>query len=165
MCSHWPPSGCFVNCAGSTDELMKPAGFSRSRRAAVRPGGGVPGENRRGVFRHQQIPAGRSEPELPAAGAPPGHEEVPAAGPGRLHPPPDGPAEVRRLPVVTHTWKSGSLISCDCRPELARPATTLYQHNLTGILETAVRATNAQYDNAEILKRLDVRLLEVTVGY
>lgn len=47
------------------------------------------------------------------------------------------------------------------RPELARPATTLYQHNLTGILETAVRATNAQYDNAEILKRLDVRLLEV----
>uniref|UniRef100_A0A3B4GG01 Tubulin gamma complex associated protein 3 n=1 Tax=Pundamilia nyererei TaxID=303518 RepID=A0A3B4GG01_9CICH len=50
------------------------------------------------------------------------------------------------------------------RPELARPATTLYQHNLTGILETAVRATNAQYDNAEILKRLDVRLLEVSPG-
>lgn len=47
------------------------------------------------------------------------------------------------------------------RPELVRPATTLYQHNLTGILETAVRATNAQFDNAEILKRLDVRLLEV----
>lgn len=47
------------------------------------------------------------------------------------------------------------------RPELARPATTLYQHNLTGILETAVRATNAQFDNPEILKRLDVRLLEV----
>ncbi|KAA8579819.1 hypothetical protein FQN60_006912 [Etheostoma spectabile] len=47
------------------------------------------------------------------------------------------------------------------KPELVRPATTLYQHNLTGILETAVRATNAQYDNAEILKRLDVRLLEV----
>lgn len=48
------------------------------------------------------------------------------------------------------------------RPELARPATTLYQHNLTGILETAVRATNAQFDNPEILKRLDVRLLEVS---
>ncbi|XP_073206141.1 gamma-tubulin complex component 3 isoform X3 [Lepidochelys kempii] len=47
------------------------------------------------------------------------------------------------------------------KPELARPATTLYQHNLTGILETAVRATNAQFDNPEILKRLDVRLLEV----
>ncbi|KAH0624549.1 hypothetical protein JD844_032153 [Phrynosoma platyrhinos] len=49
-------------------------------------------------------------------------------------------------------------------PELARPATTLYQHNLTGILETAVRATNAQFDNPEILKRLDVRLLEVSPG-
>uniref|UniRef100_A0A3B3SNA0 Tubulin gamma complex component 3 n=1 Tax=Paramormyrops kingsleyae TaxID=1676925 RepID=A0A3B3SNA0_9TELE len=48
------------------------------------------------------------------------------------------------------------------KPELARPATTLYQHNLTGILETAVRATNAQFDSPEILKRLDVRLLEVS---
>lgn len=51
------------------------------------------------------------------------------------------------------------------RPELARPATTLYQHNLTGILETAVRATNAQFDNPEILKRLDVRLLEVFLSH
>lgn len=50
------------------------------------------------------------------------------------------------------------------KPELVRAASTLYQHNLTGILETAVRATNAQYDHAEILKRLDVRLLEVTPG-
>ncbi|XP_074520947.1 gamma-tubulin complex component 3 [Halichoeres trimaculatus] len=50
------------------------------------------------------------------------------------------------------------------KPELGRAATTLYQHNLTGILETAVRATNAQFDNAEILKRLDVRLLEVSPG-
>ncbi|KAG8452117.1 hypothetical protein GDO86_004057 [Hymenochirus boettgeri] len=50
------------------------------------------------------------------------------------------------------------------KPELLRPATTLYQHNLTGILETAVRATNAQFDNPEILKRLDVRLLEVSPG-
>eukprot|EP00061_Rhincodon_typus_P011254 g36140.t1 len=46
------------------------------------------------------------------------------------------------------------------KPELARSASTLYQHNLTGILETAVRATNAQFDSPEILKRLDVRLLE-----
>ncbi|XP_043928566.1 gamma-tubulin complex component 3 [Protopterus annectens] len=50
------------------------------------------------------------------------------------------------------------------KPELVRPATTLYQHNLTGILETAVRATNAQFDSPEILKRLDVRLLEVSSG-
>ncbi|XP_078259128.1 gamma-tubulin complex component 3 isoform X2 [Rhinoraja longicauda] len=50
------------------------------------------------------------------------------------------------------------------KPELARSASTLYQHNLTGILETAVRATNAQFDNPEILKRLDVRLLEISAG-
>jgi len=37
----------------------------------------------------------------------------------------------------------------------------LFLHNLTGILETAIRATNAQYDDADILRRLDVRLLEV----
>lgn len=50
------------------------------------------------------------------------------------------------------------------KPELVRPATTLYQHNLTGILETAVRATNAQFDSPEVLRRLDVRLLEVSPG-
>jgi len=48
-----------------------------------------------------------------------------------------------------------------CREDLARPAQTLFLHNLTGILETAIRATNAQYDDADILRRLDVRLLEV----
>jgi len=48
-----------------------------------------------------------------------------------------------------------------CREDLARPAQTLFLHNLTGILETAIRATNAQFDDADILRRLDVRLLEV----
>ena len=48
--------------------------------------------------------------------------------------------------------------------DLAKPAQTLFLHNLTGILETAIRATNAQYDDADILKRLDVRLLEVSPG-
>lgn len=47
------------------------------------------------------------------------------------------------------------------REDLAKPAGNLYLHNLNGILETAIRATNAQYDDADILKRLDVRLLEV----
>lgn len=61
-----------------------------------------------------------------------------------------------------HSWSHPSLyLSLFLRPELVRAATTLYQHNLTGILETAVRATNAQFDSPEILKRLDVRLLEV----
>ena len=31
-----------------------------------------------------------------------------------------------------------------------------------GTLETAIRATNAQYDNQDILKRLDARLLQVS---
>ncbi|XP_021351512.1 gamma-tubulin complex component 3-like [Mizuhopecten yessoensis] len=48
--------------------------------------------------------------------------------------------------------------------DLAKPAGNLYLHNLTGILETAVRATNAQFDDSDILKRLDVRLLEVSTG-
>lgn len=44
---------------------------------------------------------------------------------------------------------------------LNKPANTLFRHNLTGILETAVRSSNAQYDDPEILNRLDVRLLEI----
>ena len=37
-------------------------------------------------------------------------------------------------------------------------------HNLTGLLEAAIRATNAQFDDPESLKRLDCRLLEVRSG-
>ncbi|XP_050408701.1 gamma-tubulin complex component 3 homolog [Patella vulgata] len=48
--------------------------------------------------------------------------------------------------------------------DLAKPASNLYLHNLTGILEMAIRATNAQYDDSDTLKRLDVRLLEVSPG-
>lgn len=73
--------------------------LSYSRGAAVRPGGGVSGEDRRRLLRHQQIPAGCSQPRLPAAGASAGHEEIPAAGPRRLHQTPHGPAEVSRTPL------------------------------------------------------------------
>lgn len=48
-----------------------------------------------------------------------------------------------------------------CRSDLAKAASTLYMHNLTGVLETAIRATNAQYADPEIIERLDCRLLEV----
>ena len=48
------------------------------------------------------------------------------------------------------------------RPELAKPATMVYQHNLTAILESAVRATNTQYDHADVLNRLDVQVLHVS---
>lgn len=47
------------------------------------------------------------------------------------------------------------------RPDLVRPANSLYMHNLTGLLEAAIRATNAQFEHPDILKRLDCRLLEV----
>ena len=47
------------------------------------------------------------------------------------------------------------------RSELIKPATELFRHNLTGTLEASVRATNAQYDDTDILQRLDVRILEV----
>ena len=51
-----------------------------------------------------------------------------------------------------------------CSDDLCKPASTLYLHNLTGVLEAAVRATNAQYDNAEALQRLDVRMLDFSPG-
>lgn len=47
------------------------------------------------------------------------------------------------------------------RPDLAKPASTLYTHNLSGVLEAAIRATNAQFEDPDIIKRLDCRLLEV----
>ncbi|KAI9022722.1 Spc98 family-domain-containing protein [Phycomyces nitens] len=47
-------------------------------------------------------------------------------------------------------------------PNLSMPASKLFRHNLTGVLETAIRASNAQYDDVDILNRLDVRLLEIS---
>lgn len=47
-------------------------------------------------------------------------------------------------------------------PELCKPAASLYLHNLTSTLETAVRATNAQYDPPDVLARLDVKLFELS---
>lgn len=49
-------------------------------------------------------------------------------------------------------------------PELGKPATNLYPHNLSSLLETAIAASNAQYEEPDILKRLDVRLLEISPG-
>lgn len=48
--------------------------------------------------------------------------------------------------------------------ELKKPAGQLYKYALLGILETAVRASNAYYFDAEFLDRLDVRLLEASPG-
>ena len=48
--------------------------------------------------------------------------------------------------------------------ELSQPATQLMPHNLAGILETAIRGTNTQYEDSDILGRLDVKLLEIQPG-
>ncbi|KAA1466481.1 gamma-tubulin complex DGRIP91/SPC98 component [Dentipellis sp. KUC8613] len=49
-------------------------------------------------------------------------------------------------------------------PNLSRPANTLYRHNLTATLETAIRSSNAQSDPPDVLRRLDARMLEYTHG-
>jgi gamma-tubulin complex component 3 len=48
--------------------------------------------------------------------------------------------------------------------ELSKPAGQLYKYTLLGILETAVRASNAYYSDSEFLDRLDVKLLEASSG-
>lgn len=47
---------------------------------------------------------------------------------------------------------------------LNKPAASLYLHSLSGILDTAIRSTNAQFDDPDILKRLDIKLLEMSAG-
>ncbi|KAF9009023.1 gamma-tubulin complex, DGRIP91/SPC98 component [Cyathus striatus] len=49
-------------------------------------------------------------------------------------------------------------------PSLGKPANTLYRHNLTATLETAIRSSNAQHDSVDVLRRLDVRMLEYSHG-
>jgi gamma-tubulin complex component 3 len=49
-------------------------------------------------------------------------------------------------------------------PTLSKPATSIYRHNVTGTLESAIRSSNAQYDHPDVLKRLDVRLLDGSGG-
>ncbi|XP_015587434.1 gamma-tubulin complex component 3 [Cephus cinctus] len=44
-------------------------------------------------------------------------------------------------------------------PELAKPANSLYPHNISSILETAIRATSSKFDDLDVQRRLDVRLL------
>lgn len=50
------------------------------------------------------------------------------------------------------------------RPNLSRPANTIFRHNLTATLETAVRSSNAQRDPTDVLRRLDVRMTEYSHG-
>lgn len=60
-------------------------------------------------------------------------------------------------------WSTLSKFQADNdRPHLSRPARVLFRHNLTGILESAIRSSNSQYDDPDILARLDIDLLEHT---
>ncbi|KAG5925121.1 hypothetical protein E4U42_004460 [Claviceps africana] len=47
---------------------------------------------------------------------------------------------------------------------LDKPAGVQYRHTLTAQLEHAVRGSNAQYDSAEVLRRLDARMLQLSHG-
>ncbi|EPT03667.1 hypothetical protein FOMPIDRAFT_1028525 [Fomitopsis schrenkii] len=47
---------------------------------------------------------------------------------------------------------------------LSKPANTLYRHNLTATLESAIRSSNAQNDSPDVLRRLDARMLEYSHG-
>lgn len=46
-------------------------------------------------------------------------------------------------------------------PNLDRPAHSQYRHNLTAQLEHAVRHSNAQFDDPEVIRRLDARMIEL----
>jgi len=49
-------------------------------------------------------------------------------------------------------------------PNLDRPANSQYRHTLTSQLEHAIRNSNAQHDSADVLRRLDARMLELSSG-
>ncbi|KAG6504408.1 gamma-tubulin complex component 3-like isoform X1 [Zingiber officinale] len=49
-------------------------------------------------------------------------------------------------------------------PELSEPANTISSFQLAGLLETAIRASNAQYDDHDILDRLKVKMMEHSDG-
>ena len=48
--------------------------------------------------------------------------------------------------------------------ELIKPASSLFKRNLSEQLITAIQCTNAQYDDEEVLRSLDVRLHEINPG-
>ena len=47
---------------------------------------------------------------------------------------------------------------------LDRPANSLYRHNLTSMLETAINGSNAQFAIPSVLRNLDARMLELSHG-
>ena len=61
----------------------------------------------------------------------------------------------------------GDFVTClmdSVGPELKKRANQLYRHNLTGMLEGALRSSNAQFEPPHVLDRVSVRLLEPSQG-
>ncbi len=50
------------------------------------------------------------------------------------------------------------------RPELDKPASTRMSRHLASILDKCIRSSNSQYDDSDVLKRLDVRISEPSLG-
>ncbi len=49
-------------------------------------------------------------------------------------------------------------------PSLSKPANTLYRHDLTATLETALKGSTSAKDHPDTLRRLDARMLEFAQG-
>ncbi|KAJ1396767.1 gamma-tubulin complex component protein, partial [Ochromonadaceae sp. CCMP2298] len=61
----------------------------------------------------------------------------------------------------------GDFVTClmdGVGPELKRRANQLFRHNLTGILEGALRSSNAQFEPPYVADRIGIRLLEASPG-
>jgi gamma-tubulin complex component 3 len=80
-----------------------------------------------------------------------------------------------RYQLMTHlralkkfiTLAQGDFVTClldAVGPELSKSADQLYRHDLTGKLEAALRTSNAQYEDTDILNRVGVRLLPASGG-
>ena len=48
--------------------------------------------------------------------------------------------------------------------ELDKPANLIFKHNLQSNLESAIRASNAQYNDPDCLKKLNIKLINASVG-
>ena len=57
-----------------------------------------------------------------------------------------------------------SLLMESLASNLDRPANSQYRHTLTAQLEHAIRNSNAQFESADVLRRLDARMLELSHG-
>lgn len=49
-------------------------------------------------------------------------------------------------------------------PELEKPASKLYKHSVLAVVDAAVHGSNAQFERADVLDRLGVRLLQAAEG-